>query len=35
MRACKMRSVGIGVDADLRLETTQDLSLEKIALYFE
>ncbi len=35
MRACKMRSVGIGVDADLRLESTQDLSLEKIALYFE
>ena len=35
MRACNMRSVGIGVDADLRLETTGDLSLEKIALYFE
>nr|WP_314278133.1 beta-phosphoglucomutase [uncultured Peptostreptococcus sp.] len=35
MKACDMRSVGIGVDADLRLETTQDLSLEKIALYFE
>lgn len=30
MKSCKMRSVGIGVNADLTLESTEDLSLEKI-----
>ena len=30
MKACNMRSVGIGVDADLRLESTSQLSLDTL-----
>lgn len=32
MRACDMRSVGIGVDADLRLESTNQLSLNALSI---
>ncbi|MCB6983383.1 beta-phosphoglucomutase [Peptostreptococcus anaerobius] len=32
MKACNMRSVGIGVDADLRLESTSQLSLDTLGI---
>jgi|SRR3712207_1182033 len=32
MKACNMRSVGIGVDADLRLESTSQLNLNVLGL---
>ncbi|WP_101772568.1 beta-phosphoglucomutase [Peptostreptococcus faecalis] len=32
MRSCNMRSIGINVDADLRLESTRELSLDIIAI---
>ncbi len=32
MKACNMRSVGIGVDADLRLESTRQLSLDTLGI---
>ncbi|SFE91055.1 beta-phosphoglucomutase [Peptostreptococcus sp. D1] len=32
MRACNMRSVGIGVEADLTLKSTSELSLEVISM---
>lgn len=32
MKACNMRSVGIGVDADLRLESTSQISLDTLGI---
>ena len=32
MKACNMRSVGIGVDADFRLESTSQLSLDTLGI---